>query len=247
MKYLLLFAPLLFLGACTAESPDRPGEAPAKPASLDELLACNDAAVGGEALRALQRVEYDLHIQEPTFEVEGTYVADRAGTARIDIFADGERVFSEGWDGQAGWQLPQGETTPQPTSEQGSAALRHGLEQPGHLWTLRDMPRLGHTVREDSTAGAADGERIVQLTLQDGFETWYGIDTETCLITRKRNFRAFHPDVDSTQTWVESRLADHRTQDGITKAWTSYTLDLATGDTLGTTRILAFRTAAAAD
>ena len=238
MNYSLLFAPLLFLIACTPDA----AEPPAEVISFDDLIACNDAAVGGDALRQIQQVEYDLHIKEPAFEVEGTYVANRAGTARIDIFADGERVFSEGWDGETGWQQPQGETTPQPTSAEGGAALRHGLEQPGHLWTLRDMPRHGHTLREDTTAVAEDGERIAHLTLADGFETWYGLDTETCLITRKRNFRAFHPDVDSTQTWIESHFADHRTQDGVTRAWTSHTLDLATGDTIATTQILAVRT-----
>lgn len=242
----LFFAPLLLLGACTSGSPDRPAAPLPASASLDDLIACNDGAVGGDALRAIQRVEYALRITEPTFQVDATYSADRDGIARIDIFAEGERVFSEGWDGNAGWQLPQGETTPQPTSEEGGAALRHGLEQPGHLWTLRDMPRHGHTLQEDEAADAADGERAVHLTLRDGFESWYWIDTETCLITRSRTFRAFHPDVDSTRTWIETRYTDFRRQDEVVRAWTSHSLDLATGDTVGTAQILDLRTTAAA-
>jgi hypothetical protein len=54
-------------------------------------------------------VRYLLTIKEPSFEVTGTYVATRDGSMRIDIEADGQRVFSEGvHDGQA-WQWTAGE------------------------------------------------------------------------------------------------------------------------------------------
>jgi hypothetical protein len=38
------------------------------------------------------------HIREPAFEVRGTDVATRDGEMRIDVEADGQRVFSEGLD-----------------------------------------------------------------------------------------------------------------------------------------------------
>ncbi|MDH3456066.1 MAG: hypothetical protein OER90_04425 [Gemmatimonadota bacterium] len=210
---------------------------------LDELLDCNDRAVGGASLRAARSVEYELDIVESTFSVRGTYTADREGTAHIDIFAAGERVFSEGWNGSTGWQLPQGARDTIPTSDAGAAALRHGLEQPGHLWTMKDMVRNGHSVElvDDAVQGPAS-TRLVKLTLKDGFESWYRIDSSSCQVVSKRNFRAFHPDVDPEERWIESRFADFRSDGEITRAWTTFDVDLVTGDTVGTTRIISVHT-----
>jgi hypothetical protein len=232
---------LLLISSAVACAPESsPDESPAS--ALARLLRCNDEAVGGDALRRVARVEVDLAISEPTFDVEATYVATREGIARIDVFSDGVRVFSEGWDGTTGWQQPRGAPAPVPTSPEGGEALRHGLEQPGHLWTLSDMEGNGHAVTlSDEAEDAADGARVVQLTLKDGFEAWYWVDTTTCLVERSRNFRAFHPDVQPDETWIETRFADHRRTDGVVRAWLSVSVDLATGDTLGLTRVEAVR------
>lgn len=236
---IVLFLSFLAPG-CAADSPrDQP--ATLEP-SFDEVVACNDSAVGGDELRRIQSVEYDLRIREPSFEVDATYSAHRSGIARIDILSDGVRVFSEGWEGAAGWQLPQGATEPEPTSEVGGAALRHGLEQPGHLWTLADMRSQGHDLVEDRDAEASPDERVAHLTLTDGFESWYWIDTGRCLVTRKRDFRAFHPDADPEETWIETRFDDYRTTEGVTRAWATYAADLTSGDTIAITRVRAVRT-----
>jgi hypothetical protein len=261
-----VLVPVLVLAGCAGPASEADSEGGTSPFSLAELLDCHDAAVGGDAVRRIERVEYDLRIQEPSFEVDATYVATRQGTARIDIFADGERVFSEGWDGEVGWQLRQGEVTPEPNSAEGAAALRHGIEQPGHLWTLRDMAGHGHSIREDPAdtmdpavvtdreaatdpGGEADREadadpglRGVHLTLADGAESWYGLDTASCLVTRTRDFRAFHPDVDPGKTWIETRFADFRETDGVVRAWSTYSIDLATGDTISVIRLVSVRT-----
>ena len=230
---------LLFVG-CTP--PDRQPERVADPLTLGEILACNDSVVGGSALRRVRQVEYDLHIVEPTFEVRGLYRADRAGTMRIDIFAEGQRVFSEGWDGTAGWQLPQGRTVAVPTSEAGAAALRHGLEQPGHLWTLQDMKGNGHSVELDEAADSTDDAHVVRLTLADGFQSWFWIDAASCLVTKTRDFRAFHPDVVAEERWIENHFRDYRTDAGVTRASTTLNVDVMSGDTVGRTMLLAVRT-----
>lgn len=43
-----------------------------------------------------------LDIVEPTFQVHAVYRADRNSRMRIDIYADGKRVFTEAHDGQRG-------------------------------------------------------------------------------------------------------------------------------------------------
>ena len=178
---IVLWAPVL---ACV-------GGAQAREASLARVLACNDRAVGGPALRRVSRVQYELQIEEPGFNAVGHYAAERLGRAQIDVFVVRDRVFSEGWDGHAGWQLPHGATKRIAESPDGAAALRHGIEQPGHLWTLADMPQNGHTVElvgRDSIQGT--DYYVVKLTLRDHFASWYWLDPVSCLIERSRNFRA---------------------------------------------------------
>lgn len=217
------------------------GCAPA-PTELDQLLACHDKAVGGPSLRALTAVEYDLEITEPTFSVQGHYRATRAGTMRIDIVAGGKRVFSEGFDHGAGWQMEADSTRRTPVSADGSAALRHGIEQPGHLWTLADMIPNGHAVELVAPdAGDDPASRILKVTLRDGFATWYWVDTTSCLVTKSRNFRAFHPDADSTRKWTETHRAGYERHDGVMRPMLEFNVDLLTGDTIGRGRVVSVR------
>jgi hypothetical protein len=159
---------------------------------------------------------------------------------RTDVFAESTRVFSEGWDGQSGWEQPQEAAAPSRASPPAAAALRHGLAQPGHLWTLADMKRNGHTLalvgRE--TIGTTS-YYVVRLTLSDGFCVWYLLDPTTCLIVRKRDFRAFHPNLDRRERWVESVFDEFRTEHGITRPYRERSVDRATGKTLSTTHVLA--------
>jgi hypothetical protein len=207
--------------------------------SLADLLACHDSAVGGPALRAVRRLEYRLVIEEAGMTLRGRYRATRDGRMRIDVFAGGTRVYSEGWDGRRAWQLPQDSTRPVPSAAQAGAALRHGLEQPGHLWTLADMPGNGHTLTLMGRE-LVDGTRyyVVRLTLADGFRSWYLVDPTTCLVGRKRDFRAFHPDQDPNRKWIESVFDEFRTVGGITKSYRTRDVDRASGKVISTTRVL---------
>lgn len=221
------------------------GGAPTHDPPLDRLLACQDRAAGGAALRAVNRIEYDLAIEEQGHALTARYRAVREGIAgrmRIDVFAGGTRVYSEWWDGRRAWQLPQAAERPVQSQVEGSAALRRGLEQPGHFWTLADMPRNGHSValeRADSAGGTA--YQVVKLTLADGFTNWYWVNPASCRIERSRNFRAFHPDQDTTKKWVEVVYEDFRPVGGITRPFRERTIDLRTGDVVATARILALR------
>jgi hypothetical protein len=241
----VIAAPAHLAGQNRGGPPPHPADG--APASLAELVACNDAAVGGTSLRAHEVVEYELRIVEPTFAVDGRYRATREGTARIDIYADGVRVFSEGWNQEGGWQQLQHADEPTPTTAEGTSALWHGLEFPGHLWTLADMEGRGHSVileNDGSMEGsaAADHETAwVRVALSDGHQAWFELERETCHIVSKRDFRAFHPDVDPERTWIETRFSDRREIDGVTRAWRSTNIDLNTGDTLGVTTVRAVR------
>lgn len=230
----LLTASLLTAGRCAMA-----GEGP--PRILDQVLECNARATGAQELTRLHTVSYRLEIEEPGFTVEGHYRAARDGRMRIDIHADGEVVFAEGLDDGQAWLWQQGDDEANAGSEKGAAALRHGIEQPGHFYVLGHMETNGHDLAlagTDTIDGATHD--VVALTLADGFRQWYWVDRETCLVARNRTFRAFHPDMDPAETWVETRYSDFRTVGGVTRAYLSENVDLATGRVLGRTRVLEY-------
>lgn len=95
-KILLVLLPTIFVAGCHDRSDS---------ISLDEIVERNTNAMGGRAaIEGVQSIQIDLHIKDPSFEVDGTYYATRPGKMRIDVSADGEPVFTEAFDGQRGWQ-----------------------------------------------------------------------------------------------------------------------------------------------
>ncbi|MDX1379883.1 MAG: hypothetical protein R3233_02125 [Xanthomonadales bacterium] len=215
------------------------GPAPAALADrLDQILACNAAALGGMAtLGGIDTLRFDLDIREPAFAVTGRYVASRDGTMRIDIFADGERVFAEGLEDGRAWQwTPAGLADVRP---EGAAALRHGVEAPGRFWTLHQLRRRGLQV-EWLEAGpqARSREWQLRLTRADGTQLDYFIDRFSCLPTREITRRALHPDVDPTVVTIETSWHEPFTVDGVVRFRVSEQRNLDSGEWLGTTRIV---------
>src|SRR5438874_11497925 len=94
------------------------------------------------AIEAIQSIEIHLHIADPKFEVDGIYfAAPRPGKMRIDVNAGGERVFTEAFDGQKGWQSESKGAAQKVATEKATAALRHGIELSGKLFGLHELKR----------------------------------------------------------------------------------------------------------
>jgi hypothetical protein len=54
--------------------------------SLGEIIERNTDAMGGRgAIEAVQSIQIELHIEDPSFEVDGTYYAMRPGKMRIEL------------------------------------------------------------------------------------------------------------------------------------------------------------------
>ena len=216
--------------------------APATPASnltVRELVDRHTEARGGrEALQAIHSLEYSLRIEEPGYTVDAVYRIQRAGRMRIDIFADGNRVFSEGYDGLHAWQWPQDKRYGEPVSEDGEAALLHGIQLPIHINGLHQMTHQGHLVgylgMKQFNGKDTYGLKIV---LKDHTEVFYFLDPDTWQIIGNRDFRAFHPAVDSEKKWHETRFSDFREVEGVTRAFVSENYDLKTGERVGRTTI----------
>ena len=205
------------------------------PTTLDEVIERHTKAVGGRAANeAIQSIEFDLHITDPKFEVDGTYFAARPGKMRVDVNAGGDHVFTEAFDGQKGWE---GKGTSQkPATEKATAALRHGVELPGKLFGLHELKARGHRI-ELAEREKIDGISyyVLRLTLNDGYATTLYVDPNSWLITRRRDVRPLHVDVDPTPTTIEQRSFDFRTISGVQFAFASSETDLQSGKVLETT------------
>ena len=200
--------------------------------ALDRILALHAEAVGP----SLQSIEVDLTITEPGFTVTANYVARRDGRMRIDVFADGNHVFTEALDGDEGWQWNLGDAGPAPLGDAGREALRRGLV--GNLYGLHEREALGYTLSYEGDA-TLDGTRYWQLrsVAPDGFEEILYLDRETAVVARRREVSALHPDLDPAELPVETRFSDFRRLEGRLIGFRSEKLDLASGERLQQTVI----------
>jgi len=206
--------------------------------TVEDVIERNTSAMGGRAaIEAIHSIEINLHITDPGFEVDGIYRAARPGRMRIDVQAGGKQVFTEAFDGQQGWQSHD-QSEPEPASPKAAAALRHGVELPGKLFGLHEMKQRGHKIdlvgRE--TVDGID-YYVLRLTFGDGYATSLYVDPQSWLITRRRDVRPLHVDVDPTPTTIEQRISDFREIAGVRFAFASTEIDLKTGKQLESTKV----------
>lgn len=217
---------VLSLAGCTQAS---------REPTLPDVIAQNVAARGGAAaIEAVRVYEGDIEIVEPSFTVEGLYVATRDGNMRVDISAGGERVFTEALDRGRSWSWSPSDGVAEGTA-QGAAALRHGIDLPIKLFGLHEMASRGHRLelRGRETVDGTDYQ-VLRLTLADGFETLYFVNPESGLIERDRQRRALHVDVDPEPVWIETRYEDYRPVAGVQFAHRQVERELETGKLLAT-------------
>lgn len=201
--------------------------------TLAEIIQRNTQAVGGQqAIESVKSIEISLRIEEPEFTVDAVYVAERKGRMRIDIYSEGQRVYTEAFDGAKGWQAgaegPAKDSTPK-----GSAALFHGIVMPGKLYGLHEMSSLGNQLELlDREVIEGISYYVLKLTLTDGYNLKYYINPDTWLIDRSRDVRALHPDVDPTPTTIEGRLMDYTQVDGVNRAFKMEEYDVEKGQRL---------------
>jgi hypothetical protein len=231
---LLLFITIAAVGGLIGSEP--------KSLTLDEVIARNTTAMGGRvALEAVQSIEVSLHITDPTFEVDGIYRAARPGRMRIDITADGKRVYTEAFDGEKAWQWDE-KNGQRPEGSIPTSALRHGVQLPGNLYGLHELERNGHRLKLEGQE-KIDGVELylLRVTLADGFQTSLFVDPRTWRVTRKREVRALHPDIDPTTTTIETRHSDFRLVGSVWFSFASEDVDLETGKTLESAQVKEIR------
>ena len=203
--------------------------APTPKDELSLMLERNAEARGGAAaIESIKSVRTIVDITEPTFAVTGDYRA-KDGAMRIDIYAEGARVFSEGVDDDGAWQQGGANAPIEAASEKGRAALLHGIEF--NLFGIHQLAARGHKVEFDGDETLdAVAYKVLRVTLSDGFETYLYLNPDTMLIERRRDIRALHPDADPTERLIENRYSDFESFCGVLAPKTSLQIDARTGD-----------------
>ena len=206
--------------------------------SLDQVVKKNANATGGrDAIEAVKSIEVDLHIVDPGFAADGIYRATRTGKMRIDVMIAGEHVFTEACNGTRGWEWS-GKGEAVDCSAAATVALRHGVELPGKLFGLHEMQARGHGV-ELLTNQQIEGNdyHVLRLAFADGYSTSLYVDTKSGLITRRREVRALHVDIDPPPTTIETLSSDFRKIAGVMFSFSNVEVDLKSGKVLERTTV----------
>jgi len=211
------------------------------PINLGQILVNNEAAVNGHTDPAnIRSMEVDLAMKDGKSAFDAVYKVTRDGRMRIDIIQGCKRVYTEAYDGHDGWDL--GEDGTAAVTDRYAAALWHGTQFPGQIFSLRDVAAHGHEVKYIGRESIDSvNYHVVEITLSDGFKTYRYINPATWMIERGRDFRAFHPAVDDKKTWIETVWSDYRPTDGVMRAYASVNTDLSTGKWQATNTVTGFK------
>jgi len=206
--------------------------APLSPAT-QTLIDLNTQARGGEtAIEAVESVEIHLTINEG-WQAQAVYRATRSGDMRIDVFIDGERVFSEGLHDGDAWAMAQGAKAGTPATPEEAEILWRGVL--GNVYGLHELQAEGVSL----TAGhdPESGADTLELVYSDGFETRLYFDPQTHLATEQRSDHALHPAADPTVRRFTSRYSDFREVNGVVYAFVQEKYDLDTGERVQLTEV----------
>jgi hypothetical protein len=204
-------------------------------APLADIVRRNTQARGGAA--ALDRVHSltaKVEIDEGGQKLNGLYAVNDKGLVRVDVYANGKSVFSEGVDDKGAWNWSPGKP-PTPSVDAGRAALLNGAEN--HLFGWHRFEERGHKLTL-MPAAMIDGvsHSVVEVRYATGQVSYFYLDPKSWLVVRRRDERAYHPDIDPTKQKMETRFSEFRKSDGLTVSTADRDYDLSTGKLIATFR-----------
>ena len=211
----------------------------AGPLTLDEVIRRTTRARGGaKALDRVRSLRIDVELSEGGQVLTGPYAADVAGLVRVDIYAGGKNIYSEGVDRDGVWRWTGGPGPAEPSRAEGAAnALTNGAEQ--HLFGWHRFRERGHRMALMPAETIEDATYpVVKVGFTTGQTSYFYVDPVTWQAVRRRDERAYHPDNDQTKKRIESRFFDFVAVGGVVEAHRSLDIDLATGKTLASSRVL---------
>jgi hypothetical protein len=227
-------------GAAACARPRLAGTA--RSLTLAELIRRNTLARGGAAaLDRMHSMVAEVEVSEGGHIVGGPYAANKEGLVRVDIYVGGKNVYSEGVDRAGVWLWTGGPGPAQPSVAAGAAnALTNGAEDKLFGWNR--FTERGHKLVLMPPA-LLDGinYQVVQVRYSTGQISYFYVNPATWQAERRRDERAYHPDMNQTKQRIESRYFDFVAVAGVVASRQSVDIDLDTGKTLSSGRTLGRR------
>lgn len=179
--------------------------------TLAELIRRHTKARGGASrLDAVHALSTDVAITEKGSTVQAHYSCNDSPAWRIDVYAQGKHVFCEGLDSGGPWLWPSADSSPHDAVPDARKTGIQGIEF--NLYGLHRFAARGHVLSFDGRE-FLDGVDyyVIKVVMKDSYETYLYINPTTWMIDRRRDFRAFHPDIDPQKAYAEKRYSDFRT------------------------------------
>ncbi|MEZ5756747.1 MAG: hypothetical protein R3D86_00845 [Emcibacteraceae bacterium] len=243
MRY---FIGIFLLTACSNQG--NSGKESDKELSYDRFMEKHIAAMGGrQAIEAVKTVDVELEISEPDTSaikqvagrsVRAHYCASREGKMRIDVYVDGERVFTEALSSpDSGWELNGGEEVAKSSSEEGRIALLNGIYS--NLYGLHELVNVGYKLEFQGLQQLmAQTYYAIDVTSPNGKSERQFFDPKTYLKTASMDESALHVDVDPTKTVNVSMSSDYRSVDGLMRSFAGEVIDMGQNKVIQNTKIL---------
>ena len=189
------------------------------------MTATPPRAAGRSALDGVEGQDVNLTIVENGSPLDAHYRCTSEPSYRIDIFSGGHHVFCEGLDTQGPWLWPSADAAAHDAVPDARRTAIEGIEF--NLYGLHRFPERGHQL-ELLDRETVDGVNyfVVRVIMKDAYETFLYIDPSNWMIGRRRDFRAFHPDIDATRRFTEKRYEDYRPVSGVMTSFREQQIDL---------------------
>ncbi len=183
---------------------------------LDELLERYVEARGGyEALEKQKALRLSSTHHEGKWNPTFDYRTMKPGFMWIRAVYDDGFVYTEGFDGERGWEQP-GDKPAEYVGGAAGRALNQGAQSPVHLYGLHHMESLGASVKVDGCSNIDDTDYyVVNVVSRFGTDIDYYLDQETFIVERARSARPLHPTADPTPITIEERWSDFRMVEGV--------------------------------
>jgi hypothetical protein len=194
---------------------------------LAGLLDRNAAAMGGRArldtLRSV--VTLRTHTSLTSLKLPHFVLVEGYDTA-------GAISYAEGYDGRVAWEQTRTDASRRLVVGRAVVALRRVVQWPNNVLPLYRVGEYGGRLSlEGVETVAGDSAYRVKLTLPDGFERWYFVNTRTFRINRARDTRELHANDGHVRT-IETVFTDYREVNGYWFPFTIFERDAGTGERL---------------
>jgi len=202
---------------------------------LSEVIRRHTNARGGAArLDAVHALSSDVEITEKTSRLQAHYSCSDSPAWRIDVYSAGRHVFCEGLDGSGPWLWPAGDGSAHDAVEDARKTGIQGIEF--NLYGLHRFQARGHSLSLDGRE-LLDGVDyyVIKVAMKDSYETYLYINPNTWMIDRRRDFRAFHPDIDPKKAYAEKRYGSFRAVEGIVSPFSEKQINWKTGELVNST------------